>query len=313
MLDLLHIPVSTGAAEVTQLFGTNTVAGSDFVPWFKPRGKTMINIALFGKGGNGGAGVIGAASTAAGGGGGGSGGQTILEMPLALLPDILYFSLAGRSGVTTLASYVSTTPKLTAGAGAPVANDTLMIANGGGNGGNASGATAGIAGTAGAIATNATMPLGWGFAISLAGQAGIIAGTTSTAANLILPLTGLLVTGGTGGGGLPAAATAGTHGGNITGAGQFPTILGGQGSATATIAAESGRSGFMPVPKLLFLLGGTGGASTHGTATGAGLTQSNGGPGAPGCGAGGTGGALTASVAGAVGQGGVAFAIITVW
>jgi hypothetical protein len=312
MLDLSHLPVGTGAADVQLFFGTSTAAGNDWQTWVKPRGKTMLQIALFGKGGNGGTGVIGANSTAAGGGGGGSGGQTILTMPLALLPDALFLSLAGRSATTTLASYIALAAKLTAGAGAPTANDTLMIANGGGNGGNAAGATAGAAGAAGAIATAATMPLGWGFAIALAGQAGIIGGTTVTAGNLTLPVTGLLLTGGTGGGGLPAAAAAGTNGGDINGAGQFFTLKGGQGNATATVPAAPGSAGCQPMPKIGLLYGGTGAASTHGTATGGGLVQGSGGDGAPGCGGGGGGGALTGSAAGVVGQG-VAFAIFTCW
>lgn len=313
MLDLSHLPVNTGASDVQVFYGSSTAAGNDWITWVKPRGKSMIDILLLGKGGDGGTGVVGANSTAGGGGGGGSGGQTRLTMPLALLPDVLYFSLAGRSATTTLASYVAISPRLAAGAGAPTVNDTLMIANGGGNGGNASGGTGGAAGAAGAIATAGTMPLGWAFALALAGQAGIIGGAAVSGGNLTLPVTGLLVTGGTGGGGLPAAAAAGTSGGNITGAGQFPTINGGAGSATATAPAAFGTTGFQPIPKLLYLMGGTGGASTHGTATGAGLAQSTGGDGAPGCGGGGMGGALTASSAGAVGRGGVALAVVTCW
>jgi hypothetical protein len=64
---------------------------------------------------------------------------------------------------------------------------------------------------------------------------------------------------------------------------------------------------------LMFFYGGMGGGSTYATATGAGLVQSNGGNGAPGCGGGGTGGALTGSTAGIIGLGGPSFAIITCW
>jgi hypothetical protein len=130
---------------------------------------------------------------------------------------------------------------------------------------------------------------------------------------LTLPVTGAFVTGGTGGGGLPAAAATGTSGGNITGAGAFPTVLGGVGNATATVPAPFGNPGFQPIQKLGYYYGGTGGASTHGTATGAGLVQSNGGDAAPGCGGGGMGGALTGSTVGRVGFGGAAYAIITCW
>lgn len=314
MLDLFHIPGSSGNADVQMFIGASTAAGNDWQTWQKPRGKAMCDILLIGKGGNGGAGVIGLNSTAAGGGGGGSGGQTRITMPLSLLPDALFLSLAGLSATTTLASYIAISPKLTAGAGAPIANDTLMIANGGGNGGNATGATAGTAGAAGAVATVATMPLGWQFStLALAGQAGIAGGTTGAAGALTLPLTGLLVTGGTGGAGLGAAGVAGTAGGAFTAAGQFPAHAGGTGAAAATTPPGDGTGGYQPISKLGYWYGGTGGGSTHGTATGAGLRQAWGAPGSYGCGGGGGGGALTGSAAGQVGMGGPSICIITCW
>jgi len=274
----------------------------------------MAHILLVGKGGNGGNSVAGAASTAAGGGGGGSGGQVSIMVPLWAIPDRLFLSLAGHSATTTLASYITIGLKLTAGAGAPVVNDTLIYANGGGNGGNASGATAGAVGAAGAISAAATMPLGWQWLDSaLAGQAGIIGGVAVSGANLTLPTTGLMVTGGTGGGGLPAAAASGTNGGNFTVAGVFPAHAGGAAQATATNPANTGSHGYRPVAGSLYGYGGTGGGSTHGTATGGGLVASRGGNGAPGCGGGGGGGALTGSAAGGGGLGGPAFCIITCW
>ena len=303
LFDLNHVPGPNGAAQVYYFSGLGQTLGL-LTPWPKPRGKSMIDILLVGPGGNGGAGAIGANSTAAGGGGGGSGGQTRLTMPLHLLPDTLYLSVMPGGSSTT--SRVSISPTTTA-------NDQLMVANAGGNGGNAAGATAGAAGAAGAIATVANMPLGWAFATVLAGQAGIIGGTTVAGGALTLPLTGLLVTGGTGGGGLPAAATTGTNGGSITPAGSFLGLFPGLGPTVATTPAGSGNGGFRPIPNMPYGYGGTGGGSTHGSATGAGLVQSSGGNGAPGCGGGGSGGALTGSTAGVVGQGGPAFCIITVW
>lgn len=313
MLDLGHLPVSTGAAIVETYVGSSPAVGQDWITWKKPRGKTMIDILLIGKGGNGGTGVIGLNSTAAGGGGGGSGAQTRLIMPLALLPDILYISLAGRGTISAQASYISIVPKLTAGAGAPVVNDTLMIANGGGNGGNGVGATAGAAGAGGTIGTAATMPLGFFYSGVLVGQNGSAGGGVGNASTVTIPVTGLLVTGGSGGGGLPAAAAAGTNGGNIIGGGSFPTISGGLGSATATNPAAAGTSGFQPFSGLKYYMGGTGSASTHGTATGGGLVQGIGGNGELGCGGGGMGGALTGSAAGVIGLGGAALCIITCW
>ena len=311
MLDLLHLP---SKADVQQFIGTSQAAGGSWQTWMKPRGKSMCHILLIGKGGNGGTGVIGANSVAAGGGGGGSGSQISLTLPLWAIPDMLYLSLAGQSNITTLASYITIGLKLTSGAGAPVANDTLAYVNGGANGGNASAGTAGTAGSGGVVSAAGTMPYGWQWADSaIAGQTGQTGGANvAPASPLALPNNGLLVTGGLGGGGLPAAGTIGTSGGARTGSGVFP----GQSSAATTAATTpplNGDNGYMPLAQLLFGYGGGGGASTHGTATGEGLVQSKGGHGAPGCGGGGMGGALTGSAAGAVGMGGPSFCIITCW
>ena len=301
MLDFSHIPTPYGAATVETFTGNNGA----WMAWQKPRGKTMAHILLVGCGSNGGNGAIGANSTAAGGGGGSSGGQTSVMVPLWAIPDILYLSLpAGGSGST---SYVGIAPNNTA-------NNLLLMANTGGAGGNASGATAGAAGGAVSAAVASSMPLGWQWLDSaLTGQQGIIGGTTVAGGNLTLPTTGLMVTGGTGGGGLPAAAASGTNGGNFTVAGVFPAQAGGAAQATATNPANTGSHGYRPVAGSLYGYGGTGGGSTHGTATGGGLVASRGGNGAPGCGGGGGGGALTGSAAGGGGLGGPAFCIITCW
>ena len=282
-------------------------AGASWHTFNRPIGKSMLCALLIGSGAGGGSGVVGANSTAAGGGGGGSGGQTYLEIPLELLPPRLYISVGLSKTGAGLASYISTQPNTTA-------NHVVGIANGGGVGGNASGATAGAAGAAGAIATNATMPLGWAFSkLALAGQAGIIGGTTVAGAALTLPTTGLRVTGGTGGGGLPAAAATGTNGGSFTvpaSPSYFPAQSGGVGSATATNPADNGRNGFRVNEAGLYFYGGTGAASTHGTATGGGLVQGSGGSGDTGCGGGGMGGALTGSSAGVLSRGGAGLVLI---
>jgi hypothetical protein len=309
MLDFSHTPTSWGASDIQVFMGDALTSGTAWKTWIKPRGKTMLSIVLAGAGGNGGTGVVGANSTAGGGAGGQSGAITTLEMPLAVLPDRLYLSLAGRKPTATanFASLISVAPDSTAA-------NIVAFANGGLHGGNASAGTGGTVGTAAAIATAANMPLGWMYAIQvLAAQVGTAGGAAVAAANLALPTTGAFVMGGTGGGGLPAAAATGTNGGQITGAGAFTTLLGGQGSATATVPADFGRAGYRPVAGLGFFYGGTGSASTHGTATTTGLVQGRGGDGAPGCGGGGMGGALTGSTAGTVGFGGEAFAILTCW
>lgn len=317
MLDFSHLPTGYGAADVQQFYGKSDAStnGVMWETWCKPRGKSMCSILLIGNGANGGTGVVGAAATAAGGGGGGGGALTSLIIPINLIPDVLFISLqAGGNGASNLLNYVTIAPPLTAGGGAPVANNVLAIAGGGGRGGNGTGATAGTAGSAGTIATLSTMPLGWHFAnISLAGQAGTAGGGAIAGVNLTLPLTGLRTTGGTGGAGVPAAAASGLVGGQITGAGVFPLILGGVGTAVATTPPGNGNPGCRPVQNLGYWMGGTGGGSTHGTATTTGLVQSSGGNGEVGSGGGGMGGALTGSSVGAVGRGGPAFCQIICW
>lgn len=300
MNDSFGLPVSP-LFNTFRFDGNSQSAGASWYEWTRPMGKSMISMLLIGGGGGGGTGVVGANSTAAGGGGGGSGGQTILEMPLDLLPPRLYISVGQAKTGAGIASYVSTQPNTTA-------NHVVAIANGGAVGGNASGATGGAAGGAGGIATAATMPIGWAWSIlALAGQAGIIGGAAVAGAALTLPTTGLRVTGGTGGGGLPAAAATGTNGGSFTVPGTpsyFPAQSGGVGSATATNPADPGRHGFQVFEAGFYFYGGTGGASTHGTATGGGLVQAAGGNGGIGSGGGGMGGALTGSTAAAQSLGG---------
>lgn len=308
MIDTFNFPQYISDKQT--FYGTQAATGVGWQVWNKPRGKTMANIILVGCGGNGGVGVIGANSTAAGGGGGGSGSQATITIPLSLLPDTLFLSLPGPGVGGAAVSYISLIPNIQV-------NNHLLTAKGGTNGGNASGATAGAAGAAGVITAIADCPVAAiGNYNFLAGQIGIIGGVAVAGAALTLPVTGLIVTGGTGGGGLPAAAATGTNGGGFTvpaAPSFFPPQLGGVGSATATLAAASGQPGFQWIKGFCFAYGGTGGASTHGTATGAGLQQSNGGNGGPGCGAGGSGGALTGSAAGQTGKGGAAFCIITCW
>lgn len=317
-IDITHIFGNTGDSDVQIFVGNSQTAGASWQTWEKPKGKSMVNIQLFGKGGNGGLGVVGANSTAAGGGGGGCGGETSITMPLALLPDQLFLSLAGLSQTTTLASYITV--------GVPVAitpwNNVLMIANGGGNGGNGAAAVGGGAGAAGAIATVATMPLGWRYAdLALPGVLGIIGGAAVSGANFTLSVLGNRLCGGTGGGGLGAAAAAGTTGGSYTitapttgfPAHDAPAAV---SVGTATVPPGNGNNGYQITYMGGYFYGGTGGGSTHGTATGGGLYASVGGNGAYGCGGGGNGGALTGTTArsaGDVGLGGPALCIITCW
>lgn len=281
--------------------------------WSKPRGCTMAAIMCIGGGGSGGTGVVGAASTAAGGGGGASGNQTRVQMPLIYLPEVLYIS-AGAPAINLAGATSSVGIKPDA-----VANHLIATATGGGKGGNAAGATAGSAGAAASVNTLAQNPLaGTGLHTALAGQAGIIGGTTVAGANLTLPVTGLICCGGTGGGGLPAGGASGTNGGSYTVPAvpsPFPPQPGGVGPSVATNPAEPGASGVRnAVSGLFFHYGGCGGSSTHGTATGGGLVQAKGGDGVGyGCGGGGMGGALTGSTAAVQSLGGPGYVGIFCW
>lgn len=310
MLGSLHLPSSFPNADVQTFIGEIGNSDCAYV-WQKPRGKTMAQIMLWGRGGSGGNGVVGANNTAAGGGGGGSASQTILMVPLWALPEQLFINLG-----TAAAFNVTITFSQIVNIGvAPAARDVLAWADSGRAGGNGSGAVGGTGGAAGGAAGSTQMPLGWPWRVSvLAGQAGVAGGTTGAGSSVGLPTTGLLVTSGNGGGGLPAAGAVGSNGGGLTGAvGAFPAHNGGAGAATATTPGGDGVSGYQPLTNVFFLYSGSGGGSTHGSATGAGLVGGNGGVGMPGCGGGGGGGALTGSTQGLGGRGGPAMCIITCW
>ena len=288
--------------------GNSAAAGSGWDILEVPEWARWCHIFLLGAGGTGGNGVVGANSTAAGGGGGGSAGQTSLSIPAFLLPRVLYVSVGlGILTAAGVATRVAAFPDTTA-------NNCIALANGGGAGGNAAGATAGTAGAGGTIASLGTMPLGGGGVPSfIVGQAGIVGGVAVSSSNLNLPVTGLIVTGGTGGGGLPAAATAGTNGGSFTipAGAFFPPHSGGIGAAAATTPGGSGSHGFSDRDALYYHFGGTGGASSHGTALTTGLVGGLGGEGGIGSGGGGGGGALTGSTQGIGGKGGDGIAIIS--
>lgn len=302
MSDPLYYPHSEN---VSFFVGSAIAVNTNWQIWRKPVGKTMLHILLCGAGGNGGLGAIGANNTAAGGGGGGSGSQVSLVIPLYAIPDVLYLSLGAVAGVGSRITI------------APNATPASCIANvtAGSNGGNAVGATAGGAGSGGAAAATNSMPLGFAIGVvsNTVGTPGTIGGTTTAGGAIVLPTSGTRLSGGAGGGGLPAAGAVGTAGGGLSANDFFGAIAGGAGGATGTTPPGNGSCGLTWNKALFFNLGGCGGGSTHGTATGAGLVQSNGGDAGLGCGGGGAGGALTGSTAGAGGKGGASFAILTVW
>lgn len=286
--------------------GTAVADGVDWQTWVKPRGKSQVAILCIGAGGGGGNGVVGAVSTAAGGGGGGSGAQTIVQVPADLLPDVLFVQVGQAKTGAGIVSRVALAPST-------VATNQVTIARAGAVGGNASGATAGTAGAAGAITAVADCPLYWPFHFATAGQAGTAGGTTGAGPAVTIPATGIRVTGGAGGAGLGATAVAGTVGGAITGSGLFRTLPGGTAGTAATTPPRDGQNGpTQTATNNTSWFGGSGGGSTHGSASGAGLRQSNGGDGGIGSGGGGNGGAFTgsASAASRISKGGPGLVII---
>lgn len=307
MNDFFGLPTSQ-LFHTQEFFWTASTAWTSWQIWKKPLGKSMAHIFMLGGWGGGWSGVVGANSTAAGGWGGWSGSQTRVVMPLSLLPDNLYISVWASKTGAGIASYVSIYPSTTA-------NHTVGIANGWWAWGNAAGATAGAAGAAGAIWTAGTMPVWFNFAQVLAWQAGIIGGVAVAGAALTLPVTGLLVTGGTGGAWLPAAAASGLAWWAFTVPASptpFPAHAWGTGTAVATTPPWVGTNGYWKFANgLFYYYGGTGGGSTHGTATTTGLVQASGGNGIIWSGGGGMWGALTGSTAWALSYGGAWYVLIT--
>ena len=296
MLDLYNLPKTT---DVQTFIGNMQTNATSMQKWHKPRGKNMTYMFLLGEGGNGGAGAIGAAGSAGGGGGGASGVQGQLLIPTYLLPDTLDIYLgAGGTGSISYISY----PNILASA------SIYMACSPGGNG------TAGASGAPAAAIPIASMRLaGTGIWKSIGANGGAAGGVNTAGNNLTLPVTGIVVTGGTGGAGVPVSG-AGLNGGSyISPPPIFPAHAGGVGGSGTTTPPSNGTNGYQANQGLFFQYGGTGGGSTHSTATGAGLVQSSGGSGAFGCGGGGSGGALTGSTAGKAGRGGPGFCMIISW
>jgi hypothetical protein len=240
-------------------FAGNTVsAGVDWVSWRKPHNRSMAHIFLVSSGGGGGTGVIGANSS-----GGrwrwrrfGCSGHIEYSSRVSCRKNCILSIAIGSTG-GAISSFISIEPS-----SASRANSILAMARGGAAGGNASGATAGSAGTAGAITAVTDMPLGWAFAqLALAGQAGIIGGTTGAATDLTVPTTGLRVTGGAGGGGVGIAGSNGARGGGITtpaAPSPFPAQPFGGQQNTATSPPGNGSNGYIVNQAGLFFYGGTG-------------------------------------------------------
>ena len=306
MLDFFHVPQFPKGVD-QQIFNANSpTTGVNWATWTKPRGINWVEFFVWGGGGAGGAGAVGASGSAAGGGGGGSAVQMHVVYPAWALPDLLYISVGegglGGSGAggNGIPSWIGLYPSSTW--------PQWILANcaGGGGGGAASAGTGGAAGGGGG-ATGIAQQCMLGLCIpgymgstsnNLGGQAGIV-GSSGSASALTLPTTGLLVTGGSGGGGY----ATGNGGGMNTPGYPFP---GGTIASGGQSYQNNGSNGFQAIPKLLYFYGGMGGGA--GTVNGG-----NGGNGSYGCGGGGGGGAFTGFAAGNGGNGGPGLVIATSW
>ena len=302
MLDLTNL-VQNSSANV-QVFNANSYNNAvSWHVWNKPRGISMVTIFAIGAGGAGGQGSSNSISSeGAGGGGGASGGQVVATLPVLFIPDILYISVSFGSvynGNLATSTIVAGYPN-TAG----TTDYTFIHISRGGSGLNASGATGGGGGAPG---SNANVLLGGKLSFSVACQVGTSGGNRGAAGgNLTLPLTGLVVTGGTGGGGLADPGNDGHPGGTINNNGPFPALPGGQGPGLPS----HGNDGIKPINSLFYFYGGTGGAGAYNPS---GQFPGNGGNGGYGCGGGGAGARTTSSPTPTPGNGGDGLVIISAW
>ena len=332
MLDFNHI-LNTPGYDLQQFTSVNSqppatgAGGQQWQTWRKPRGCNFVYFLGVGGGGSG-APSNNAGTGAGGGGGGGSGAQASVLLPAMFVPDVLYIqagmggkpaativsATAGTSGNTT---YISVEPFETV---IPLTNSVVLIAPGGGGGSAVAGTGAGAAGAAGVAPTIATMPLaGRGQYSLLAGQIGTTGGNGTagtTGATLTIPVTGLMVTGGTGGGGVFATGPVSGTGGAITSAPGgvsalntdiWPLSIPAATAAVTATPAANGVNGII-VKNMMMNFGGSGGGAASTTAGG---IAGAGGNGAPGSGGGGAGASnSTVTTLARPGEGGDGFVYI---
>jgi hypothetical protein len=313
MLDYLHIPDSTGGT-VDYFPGISDTDGGCWVVWEKPRGAHMIRITCISGGGGGGSGFSSNTTTnRGGGGGGGSSAISIVTIPAYVLPDRLYVSsgIGGKGGDANPADGTANLGSDGVRSYVCIAQDTGVIyrvcyANSGKAGTTPPDAvpTGGTGGAAGTVATIADMLLAsYGIRNFIAGQSGGSGGSSGLAPSINYPLTGLLLSGGTGGHGSSQIATTNTIDAPIQTVYNIFSTLSSIGGASGI--GYPGREIYQP----LLSTGATGGSSGGSTGTVAG---GNGGAGGFGSGGGG-GGAGGAGVAGGGGKGGNGLIIIHTW
>jgi hypothetical protein len=210
MLDFGHLPKPQNGT-VDYFPGFSTLVGGQWEVWNKPKGCMFIRILCIGAGGGGGGGgsANGGGTQAGGGGGGASGAMTTVTIPAVFVPDRLYVSsgIGGAGANTTgLAGFIVAGSDGIASevciAPANVGIYILCYANSGtgGTGGNTSlGGTGGI-GAASAVISTANQGF-QGHFNSIAGQSGAT-GSLATGGSITYPATGLLLSGGSAGGGI---------------------------------------------------------------------------------------------------------------
>jgi hypothetical protein len=234
-----------------QVFFGNAAGTNDWYTWNKPKNCKYVYILAIGSGSGGGAGRRSTSNAASGGGGGASGGITKGFFQADVLPDVLYVQVGsggfGGTGASIQANGGAGGPgKITYVAVGPNTGTAYIVMQSG-----TVAATAGPGGTLSAV-SGGVGETEWG----LTGAFGNIGqmssepgqnggnGTLNTTNGGSITLT-KFVSGGAGGGGT-SASTSVSSGGNITGAGIVPTILGLPGvSVPASIyIGPDGRAGY---------------------------------------------------------------------
>jgi hypothetical protein len=296
MIGSSHLPIN-------QLNNQTFLYSGTWQIWTKPKNISMVSILCIGGGSGGGSG-IGNSTTTGGGAGGSSAGVARFLVSASILPNNLFINVglggaggagiiggAGNMGASGSPSYVSFSQSTTSSFLLLKSENVSATGSFGGiNGGGSAAQTAATVST-----TALSLFSNLGIFSAIAGQLG--GAGNSTAGGNITPA-GIICAGAGGGG---QDLTTAYAGGNITGTGQIPTVLGGQvpSGNGVSIAVNSG---------IFFATGGSGGSGAVGA-----VTAGSGGNGGYGCGGGGGGSNGSGAVGGNGGSGGNGIIIISCW